>query len=172
TYRFEHEGDRYHIATVAQARGLAALFIRGRGKVESRGTITPTGLVPDEFAVERGSSDRRGVAHFDWNASTVTLHEDKVEALTPPSFDPLTVMWQAYFTPPTESRQQLHLVTTRRVVNYTVEREATETVEWTHGAIETERWHRRSDDGKIDAYFWAAPKMHYALVKMRVSQSE
>jgi Protein of unknown function (DUF3108) len=171
TYRFEHEGNRYHIATVAQARGLAALFIRGRGKVESRGLITPTGLQPLEFAVERGSSDRREVARFDWDASTVTLHEDKVEALTPPSFDPMTVMWQAYFTPPTESRQTLFLVTTRRIINYTIEREATETIEWAHGAIETERWHRRSDDGNIDAYFWLAPKMHYALVKMRVSQS-
>ena len=61
TYRFEHEGNRYHIATVAQARGLAALFIRGHGKVESRGLITPDGLVPQEFTVERGSSDRREV---------------------------------------------------------------------------------------------------------------
>jgi len=171
TYRFEHEGNRYHIATVAQARGLAALFIRGRGKVESRGLITPAGLVPQEFAVERGSSDRREVARFDWDANTVTLHEDRVEALTPPSFDPMTVMWQAYFTPPTESRQTLFLVTTRRIINYTIEREATETIEWAHGAIETERWHRRSDDGNIDAYFWLAPRMHYALVKMRVSHS-
>ncbi len=171
TYRFEHEGDRYHIATVAQARGLAALFIHGRGKVESRGRITPHGLVPDEFAVERGSSDRREVATFDWDAGTVTLHDDKVEPLTPGSFDPMTVMWQAYFTPPTGGRQQLNLVTTRRVVSYTVEREATETIEWTHGAIETERWHRQSDDGRINAYFWLAPTMHYALVKMRVSQT-
>lgn len=171
TYRFEHEGNRYHIATVAQARGLAALFIRGRGKVESRGLITPAGLVPQEFAVERGSSDRREVARFDWDANTVTLHDERVEPLMPPSFDPMTVMWQAYFTPPTESRQTLFLVTTRRVITYTIEREATETIEWAHGAIETERWHRRSNDGSIDAYFWLAPKMHYALVKMRVSQS-
>jgi hypothetical protein len=171
TYRFEHEGNRYHIATVAQARGLAALFLRGRGKVESRGLITPHGLVPLEFAVERGSSDRREVARFDWDANTVTLHDDKVEPLTAPSFDPMTVMWQAYFTPPAETRQSLFLVTTRRVINYTVEREATETIEWPHGAIETERWHRKSDDGNIDAWFWLAPKMHYALVKMRITQS-
>ncbi|MEP6679416.1 MAG: DUF3108 domain-containing protein [Betaproteobacteria bacterium] len=171
TYRFEHEGDRYHIATVAQARGLAALFFRGRGKVESRGLITPAGLKPLEFAVERGSSDRREVARFDWDANTVTLHNDEVKALTPPAFDPMTVMWQAYFTPPAEGRQTLSLVTTRRVVNYTIEREATETIEWAHGAVETERWHRRSDDGSIDAYFWLAPRMHYAVVKMRVSQT-
>ena len=171
TYRFEHTGDRYSISTVAQARGLAALFIRGRGKVESHGLITPEGLRPLEFAVERGSSDRREVARFDWDANVVTLHDDKVADLTPPSFDPMTVMWQAYFTPPTDDRQTLNLVTTRRVVTYTVEREANETIEWSQGAIETQRWHRRSDDGSIDAYFWLAPAMHYAMVKMRVSQT-
>jgi len=171
TYRFEHEGDRYRIATVAEARGLAALFIRGRGKIESRGLITPTGLRPLEFVVERGSSDRREVATFDWDANIVTLHDDKTAPLEAPSFDPMTLMWQPYFTPPTAPRETLYLVTTRRVFNYTIEREGTETITWTHGDIETERWHRKSEDGNVDAWFWLAPSMHYAMVKMRVTQS-
>jgi len=171
TYRFEHEGDRYRIATVAEARGLAALFIRGRGKIESRGLITPTGLRPLEFVVERGSSDRREVATFDWDANIVTLHEDKIAPLEAPSFDPMTLMWQPYFTPPTAAVETLYLVTTRRVFNYTIEREGTETITWTHGDIETERWHRKSEDGNVDAWFWLAPSMHYAMVKMRVTQS-
>ena len=171
TYRFEHEGNRYRISTVAQARGLAALFIRGRGKVESRGLITPEGLVPQEFTVERGSSDRARSPRASTGTPTPSrCTTTSFATLTPPSFDPMTVMWQAYFTPPTESRQHVILVTTRRVVSYIVEREATETIEWPHGEIETERWHRRSNDGSIDAYFWLAPKMHYALVKMRVTQ--
>ena len=53
TYSFEHHGDAYRIATVAKARGLAALFFRGQGKIESSGIITPSGLQPHEFAVER-----------------------------------------------------------------------------------------------------------------------
>ena len=171
TYRFEHHGNEYRIATVAEARGLAALFLRGRGKVESHGLITPDGLKPLEFAVERGSSDRREVARFDWDAGVVTLHEDKTALLEPTSFDPMTLMWQPYFTPPESPLQTLNLVTTRRVLNYTVEREGTETITWTQGTVETERWHRRSDDGRIDAYFWLAPQMHYVMVKMRVSQT-
>jgi hypothetical protein len=70
TYRFEHSGDRYRISTVGQARGLAALIVRGKGKVESRGRITPTGLKPYEFAIERGSADKREVAFFDWDSRT------------------------------------------------------------------------------------------------------
>ncbi len=80
TYRFEHEGNRYRIATVGEARGLAALVLRGQGKVESRGLITPEGLLPQEFTVERGSSDRRESARFDWEAGIVTLHDDKTRA--------------------------------------------------------------------------------------------
>lgn len=171
TYRFEHDGNAYRIATVAQARGLAALFIHGKGKVESSGVITPRGLQPHEFAIERGSSDRREVAHFDWDLGVVTLNDSTTLPLEVPSFDPMTLMWQAYFTPPESPVQTLNVVTTRRIANYTVAREGTETITWPQGEIETERWHRKSDDGRIDAYFWLAPKMHYVLVKMRVSQT-
>ena len=171
TYRFEHHGNEYRIATVAQARGLAALFLRGQGKIESSGLITADGLQPHEFAVERGSSDKREVAHFDWDAGIVTLNDNTMLPLEPPSFDPMTLMWQAYFTPPESAVQKLNVVTTRRIANYTVAREGNETITWPQGEIETERWHRKSDDGRIDAYFWLAPQMHYVLVKMRVSHT-
>jgi Protein of unknown function (DUF3108) len=171
TYRFEHTGNQYRIATVAEARGIVALLLRGRGKVESRGLITPTGLQPLEFAIERGSSDRREVAHFDWESGVATLHEDKMVALEASSFDPMTALWQAYFTPPETSQQTVNLVTTRRVLNYTVERDGTEKITWPNGDIETERWQVRSEDGRTHAYFWLAPQMHYVMVKMRVSQT-
>jgi Protein of unknown function (DUF3108) len=171
TYRFEHHGSEYRISTVAEARGLVALIVRGQGKVESRGVITPGGLLPAEFAVERGSSDRREVARFDWDAGVVKLHEDREATLESPAFDPLTLMWQAYFTPPEAALQTLNLVTTRRVLNYTITREGTEKIAWTHGEVDTERWHRKSQDGRVDAWFWIAPDMHYALVKMRVTQT-
>jgi len=171
TYRFEHTGNEYRIATVAEARGIVALILRGRGKIESRGLITPTGLQPLEFAVERGSSDRREVTRFDWESGVATLHEDKMVALEASTFDPMTAMWQAYFTPPETSQQNVNLVTTRRVLNYNVERDGTETIAWPNGDIETERWRVDSEDGRTHAYFWLAPQMHYVMVKMRVSQT-
>ena len=94
-YRFEHAGNEYRITTVGEAKGLAALFLRGQGKLESRGFITATGLQPHEFAVERGNKDRRETAIFDWESGIVTLFEQKSEALEASTFDPLTLMWQA-----------------------------------------------------------------------------
>ena len=168
TYRFEHTGNRYRMETVGQARGLAALLIRGQGRIESHGLITAAGLQPQEFAVERGSRERREVATFDWETATVTLHEQKTVALELPTFDPLAVMWQFYFSPPVGDQLTFTVATTRRVNRYTIERQGEAKIAWANGEIDTEIWHRKSDDGKTDGYVWLAPSLHYVPVKMRL----
>jgi Protein of unknown function (DUF3108) len=168
-YRFEHAANEYRITTLGEAKGLAALFIRGQGKVESRGLITATGLQPHELTVERGSRERRETAVFDWEIGIITLHEQKTEVLDLPTFDPLSLMWQAYFTPPVDDTQTVSVATTRRMGRYTLTREGEEKITWPQGEIATERWHRRSEDGKTDAYIWLAPTLHYVPVKMRVT---
>jgi len=171
TYRFEHEGDRYRIATVAQARGLAAMIVHGRGKVVSVGSITRDGLQPSTFEIERGSPDKHEVARFDWVNRTVALHDQRYVELDNLTFDPLTVLWQSYFTPPTEDTYSFSVATTRRVVRYTVTREADERIAWSQGEIDTQRWHRKSEDSKVEAWFWLAPSLHYIPVKIRVTQT-
>ena len=167
-YRFEHSGNEYHIITVGEAKGLAALFLRGQGKLESRGLITPTGLRPNEFAVERGSRERRETAVFDWETGIVTLHEDKTAPLELSTFDPMSLMWQAYFTPPVDDVQDISVATTRRVAHHTLTREGEETIAWAQGDIVTERWRRKSEDGSSDTTVWLAPSLRYVPVKMRV----
>jgi len=171
TYRFEHDGDRYRISTVGQARGLAALIVRGTGKVESRGRITAAGLKPYEFAIERGSPDKRELAYFDWDAGSVVLHDGSTAQLEPPAFDPLTILWQPYFAPPSRDDQTFSLATTRRVARYTLSLDGEETVAWPHGEVATQRWHRRSDDGRTEAWFWLAPSMHFIPIKMRIART-
>ncbi len=171
-YRFEHRDHRYRISTIGEARGIAALVLRGQGKIESRGLITDEGLQPTLLRVERGGPDRVETAVFDWEAGIVTLHDNKTEPLDVPTFDPLSLMWQYYFTPPTSDVVSVSVVTPRRVARYTLTREALETITWSHGPIEAERWHRRSDDGKTDSYIWLAPSLRYIPVKIRVSNTD
>ncbi len=172
TYRFEHADNHYRIATVGEARGLAALLLRGQGKLESRGTITASGLQPLEFSVERGSRERRETALFDWETGMVTLHELKAEALDLPTFDPLTLMWQFYFSPPTDGKFGFAVATTRRVLRYQFSREGSDRIAWAQGEVDTERWHRRSEDGKTEALVWLAPSLNYIPIKMRVSNTD
>jgi hypothetical protein len=170
-YRFEHGDGQYRIATVGEAHGFAALLLRGQGRMESRGTITAQGLQPLELNVERGSRDKRETALFDWETGIVTLHEAKTESLELPTFDPLTIMWQFYFSPPVTDRFGFAVATTRRVARYEFRREANERIAWPAGEIDTERWHRRSEDGKTEAIVWLAPSLNYLPVKLRVSNT-
>ena len=171
-YRFEHKDNRYRIATVGEARGLAALVLRGQGKLESRGLITEEGLQPLLLRIERGGPDRVETAAFDWESGIVTMHDGKTASLDLPTFDPLSLMWQYYFTPPQADEVTVTVATPRRLMRYTITREGSETIEWPNGPIAAERWHRRSEDGKTDAYIWVAPSLRYVPVKIRVSNTE
>ncbi|MBE7521106.1 MAG: DUF3108 domain-containing protein [Burkholderiales bacterium] len=171
TYRFEHAANRYTVSTVGEARGLAALVLRGQGRIDVRGLITAQGLQPWELAVERGSRDRREVATFDWESGIATLTGDKTAALELPTFDPLSLMWQFYFVPPTGDEQVFNLVTTRRVMRITVKREGTETVAWPYGDVAAERWHRTSEDGRTESIVWLAPSLRYLPIRMRISHT-
>jgi len=167
-YRFEHAGGEYHIVTIGEAKGLAALFLRGQGKLESRGLITPTGLRPYEFAVERSTNERRERAVFDWEAGVVTLSDERTEPIEASTYDPMSLMWQAYFTPPDADVAEITVATTRRVGRHTLTREGEETIAWAQGDIVTERWRRMSEDGNTETTVWLAPSLRYVPVKMRV----
>jgi hypothetical protein len=173
TYRFEHAGGEYRITTVGEARGLAALILRGQGRIESRGTITAAGLQPLEFSVERGSRDKRETASFDWETGIVTLQEQQTAALELPTYDPLALMWQYYFAPPAADEVTVAIATTRRLARYTLTREGRDAIAWGGGGdIDTERWHRRSEDGKTDSWVWLAPSLRFIPVKIRVTNTD
>jgi len=167
TYRFEHDAGTYRVFTVGEARGLAALFVRGQGRVESHGIINGEGLQPLELVVDKFNKRGTERASFDWEIGIATLHEGKTSPLELPTFDPLTLLWQFYFKPPVADRHSFAIATTRRVNRVTVTRVRIETIEWAHGPVEAEVWHRTSDDGRTEAYVWLAPALNYLPVKIR-----
>ncbi len=168
-YRLEHEGERYTITTVAQARGLAALFIRGEGHLLSTGTITRAGLQPDLYTAERTSDGRHEAAMFDWPDATVFLHDHKTAPLALPTFDPLAVLWQFYFLPPGDDQTEFSVATTRRVYRAHFRRVGTESIALPFATVETEVWERDGGDGNLTARVWLAPSLHNVMVKMRLS---
>ena len=71
------------------------------------GKLAEDAALISEFVAERGSRDRRERATFDWESGIVSLHEDKTAALMLPTFDPLSLMWQYYFAPPTTGEENI-----------------------------------------------------------------
>jgi Protein of unknown function (DUF3108) len=167
TYRFEHADNRYRIGIVGDARGLAALLFRGQGRVESRGLITPDGLQPHELIVDKFNKRGRERAEFDWENGIANLHDNKTAPLELPTYDLLALMWQFYFEPPESDVQTFALATTKRVYKVTGTRKRRETLEWANGPIETEMWHRTSEDGRTEGYAWFAPSLRWLPVKVR-----
>jgi hypothetical protein len=172
-YRLDHTASEYKISTVAEARGLAALFFHGQGLAMSQGAITAAGLQPSSFSIARTgtSNDRRESATFDWETGMVLLNDDKSAPLELPTFDPLVVLWQFYFAPPDQDEMQFNIATTRRVYHYGFRRDGTETITLPFGDVETQVWKRQSGDGQLDAQVWMAPSLHFVAVKVRLSNA-
>jgi hypothetical protein len=168
-YRLEHGDNRYSITTIGEARGLAALFFRGQGRLTSRGTITSAGLQPDLYTAQRSSDGRHEAATFDWESGIVLLNGDQTAGLELPTFDPLAVLWQFYFAPPEQEDAEFNVATTRRVYRSRFHRTGVETVKLSFGEVNAEVWDRAAGDGNITARVWLAPSLHHVMVKMRLS---
>jgi hypothetical protein len=168
-YRLEHGDNRYTITSIGEARGLAALFLRGQGRLTSSGTITSAGLQPDLYTAERSSDGRHETATFDWESGIVFLNGDKTTGLELPTFDPLAVLWQFYFAPPERDEAEFNVATTRRVYHSRFHRTGVESVKLSFGEVAAEVWERTSGDGNITARVWLAPSLHHVMVKMRLS---
>ena len=168
TYRLEHSGNEYKVTTIGEARGLAALFIHGQGRLTSTGTITGAGLQPNLYTIERTNDNRHEAATFDWETGIVLLNDNKTAALEVPTFDPLVVLWQFYFVPPEQDEVQLNIATTRRVYHYSFRRTGTETIKLAFADVVTDVWERTSGDGSVNAKVWLAPSLHHVMVKMRL----
>ena len=169
TYRLEHAANQYRITTVGEARGLAALFLRGQGRLTSTGTITSAGLQPNLYTAERSSDGHHEAATFDWETGVVLLNDNKTAGLELPTFDPLTVLWQFYFAPPEQDDAEFDVATTRRVYHSRFHRVGAETVKLSFGDVEAQVWERSGGDGNLTARVWLAPSLHNVMVKMRLS---
>jgi hypothetical protein len=168
-YRLEHSDNQYSITTVGRARGLAALFFRGEGRLSSTGTITSAGLQPNLYTAERTSDGRHEVATFDWETGVVLLNDNKTAPLELPTFDPLAVLWQFYFAPPDQDEAEFNVATTRRVYHSRFRRVGGEIVQLSFGQVEAQVWERTEGDGNLTARVWLAPSLHHVMVKMRLS---
>lgn len=72
TYTWQTGAGRYQLRSVAEASGLAALFVSGRIVQASEGRIGPGGLRPEQFWMTR-KEKRKEWARFEWQQGRLVL---------------------------------------------------------------------------------------------------
>jgi hypothetical protein len=163
------DGVRYTISSVAEATGLFSLFASGKHIQESRGEITPAGLRPSNYRVERGqNTNKTDTAEFDWNAMTLTLASGggkQTLKLPEGTQDLLSFMYQLAFAPPQSSSVKLQVTNGRKLDSYAywVVEEALETP---MGLLNTLHLGKHREEGEKDTEVWLAADYHYLPVKI------
>lgn len=162
------EGASYTISSVAEATGLFSLFTSGKFIQLSQGEITPAGLKPSDYRVERGQADKTDTARFDWSAMTLTLAsggESKTLKLPEGTQDLLSFMYQLAFAPPQRSAVQMSLTNGRKLDSYAywVVEEALDTP---LGRLKTLHLGKQREPDEKDTEVWLAADYHYLPVKI------
>ena len=166
---FERDGARYVIRSETSVTGIAKLFTSARYVQESRGTLTPQGLQPDQFVVRRGRNERTESTAFDWSVSRATLSADgnvSESALQAGAQDQLSYLHQLSFLISDPSLPAVTVSNGRRFLRAKLEILGWETV--ATGLGPTNALHVRSQlGGESQIDYWLAPSYGNLPVKVR-----
>jgi hypothetical protein len=172
-HRFEREGARYVIQSVSAATGIAVLFATGRYVQESRGTLTPQGLRPDQFVVRRGRAERTETAAFDWTSARATVSAGgatKEWTLQAGAQDQLSYLHQLSFLIADPSLPAVMVTNGRKFFSASLEIVGRETVATGLGPISALQVRSRLEgESRMDV--WLAPDYGNLPVKVRIRDS-
>jgi len=171
TYVWEASERAYRLSLTAQTTGLVGLLRRLRIEQVSQGRITPEGLRPDEFQLDRGPNARNEFARFDWNAGKLTFgypDAHQTGELAPGAQDVLSLILQFAFVPIVEGQRDVLLTTGRRLYVQSYRLVAEDLIETPSGAFRA--WHLqrvRSGDGADGYDMWLATDRPFLPIRIR-----
>jgi len=168
-------GAQYLLTSTTEASGLFALFYSGRYVMTSKGNITPNGLQPTSFWIQRGqSADRTEFAEFNWDSKTLDYGKSSERhnvSISDGAQDQLSVFYQIALTAPHTSGLRFALTTGRKFNQYTYQVIGEETLDTALGKIKTQNLSRVT--AKIDSNegtdIWLAINYHYLPVRFRLA---
>ncbi len=174
THQWHVSGTQYLLTSTTKASGLISLFYSGRYTMTSKGNITPDGLQPVSFWIQRGqSNDHTEIAEFNWQFNTLdygnatdrhTIHIEKGTQ------DQLSAFYQLALAAPHQSGLRIALTTGRKFNQYTYQFVGDEILDTPIGKLKTQHLARVTT--KIDASdstdIWLAITQHYLPVRFRL----
>ncbi len=171
-HTWKRDGKRYTITQVAEASGIFSLIASGRHVQISQGEVTPAGLRPVSYWVQRGqSADKTDSAQFDWQSMRLTFGsggDTRSVKLPAGTQDLLSFLYQLAFDPPQQSGStQLYITNGRKLDNYGYQSLNEEILETSLGQIKTLHIGKLHQEGEENTEIWLATEYHYLPVKIR-----
>lgn len=111
----------YRITSVTETNGLVALFKPFRIELESRGTMTAAGLLPEHFSTRRKGRATSEQAQFDWAQMLVQVGKRPAQALDPGAQDLLSFQYQLGLLADLATGSVLPVATGKKYEHYRLE---------------------------------------------------
>lgn len=176
-HTWERDGRRYSINQVAEASGIFSIFVSGRHVQISQGEITPQGLKPDAYWVQRGQrADKTDTAQFDWAGGKITFgtaNDTRTVSLPTGTQDLLSFLYQLAFNPPQQGGgTELNITTGRKLGSYGYQALGEETLDTELGPIKALHIGQGRGEGEENTEIWLATEYHYLPVKIRFTDKQ
>ncbi len=170
TYTWLARDGRYSLVSVAEATGLASLFMSGRIVQTSEGHIGPDGLLPEQFWLTKNQR-RQDTARFDWERRQLTLAQGG-EMLRDGTQDLLSFPFHLALTVAEEDEGWILPVTNgRKLRGYRFAVLGRERLEVGDEGMETLHVQgNRFGEGSLDV--WLAPSRHWLPVRIRTQDQK
>ncbi len=168
---YVQEGNTYRIVSTTKGEGFYALL--GKRVLTSQGAVTAKGLVPSQFKLKRGDSERKSLAaDFDWkklDLSMLVKGDIRKAKLTQGAQDLASYPYQFMFTPPEGKQVKVALTTGKKLKQYTYNIAARDVgIKAAGASFKTLHLVNAEVDGKKKKELWLAPTKHYIPIKYLV----
>ena len=178
THSWHIVDKQYLLTSTTAATGLFSLFYSGRYIMTSRGELTPAGLKPISFWIQRGqSSEHTEYADFDWTGKTLQYGKPDdlhTAPLTDGTQDQLSALYQLAFTAPHSGRVTVAITTGRKLNQYTYQVVGEEMLQTPLGALRTEHLAsvQTTQEPSGSGDIWLAIDQHYLPVRFKLTTSD
>lgn len=168
---------RYTITSITEGTGIFSLIQPGKLVQISQGRITPYGLAPDDFWIQRGrpTPDKSTAAHFDYARQTVTISKNN-QAFSVPmqenSQDVLSVVFQLVVRSPFPDEMLLHVTSGKNLKPYHARVVGEETLHTALGELKTLHLARSAEHGEDAIDIWLAEEANFIPVKVRIDHNK
>ena len=174
---FEQRGNAYSIVSESNPAGLLAIFVRTRIKVSSNGSVTATGLRPDQLEYGRLDDASKNVsARFDWKTEQLSMSFDgrnETIALPKDTQDRLSLMYQFMFLPADRlANLAFHMTNGKKIEAYRYQLAGSETLNTAVGKLNTVHLVKQREAGDNAVEVWLAPEHHQLPVKVLIVEND